>query len=70
MKRDAKVEYFGLTTFNLVEGHQLTLSPRQVENLAAIYMHRNRLYILEERFRRLSGGGFLSAVRWNGLIEG
>jgi hypothetical protein len=48
MKRNAKVEYFGWNNINLVEGHQLTLiNSDKSKTSAAIYMHENRLYILE-----------------------
>ena len=47
-QRDAKVSHFTYTTADLVEGHQLQLTNADgSRTFAAIYMHENRLYILE-----------------------
>jgi hypothetical protein len=49
MQRDAKVTYFNWNNVDLVEGHMLTLTNNKDKSRtsAAIYMHENRLYILE-----------------------
>ena len=48
MQRDAKVTYFNWNNVDLVEGHMLTLTNAdKTRTSAAIYMHEDRLYILE-----------------------
>lgn len=49
MQRDAKLAYFGWNNINLVEGHMVSLvnTADKSHTSAAIYMHENRLYILE-----------------------
>ena len=49
MQRDAKVTYLGWNNINLVEGHMLYLTNNkdQSRTSAGIYMHENKLYILE-----------------------
>jgi hypothetical protein len=48
MQRNAKVTYFGWNNIDLVEGHMLSLeNPDKSRTSAAVYMHENRLYILE-----------------------
>src|SRR5258706_6810664 len=49
MQRDAKVTYLGWNNINLVEGHMLYLTNNKDKSRtsAGIYMHGNKLYILE-----------------------
>jgi len=49
MQRDAKVVYLGWANMNLVEGHMLNLvnNKDKSRTSAAIYMHENKLYIIE-----------------------
>jgi hypothetical protein len=48
LQRDAKVTHFGSTNADRVEGHEIYLTnPDKSRTFAAIYMHENRLYILE-----------------------
>ena len=49
MQRDAKVTYLGWNNINLVEGHMLyiTNNADKSRTSAGIYMHENKLYILE-----------------------
>ena len=48
MERDAKVTYLGWTNIDLVGGHMLSLvNNDKSRTSAAIFMHENRLYILE-----------------------
>jgi hypothetical protein len=49
MKRDLKVTYLGWNNINLVEGHMLyaTNNADKSRLSAGIYMHENKLYILE-----------------------
>jgi hypothetical protein len=49
MQRDAKVTYFGWNNIDLVGGHMLSLTNNadKSRTSAAIYMHADRLYILE-----------------------
>jgi len=49
MQRDAKVTYLGWNNINLVEGHMLYLTNTKDKSRtsAGIYMHENKLYILE-----------------------
>jgi hypothetical protein len=48
MKRGAEVTYFGWSFVDLVEGRQLQLTnPDGSRTFVGIYMHENRLYILE-----------------------
>src|SRR5688572_12712516 len=48
MQRNAKVTYLGWNNVDLVEGHMLSLeNADQSRTSAAVYMHENRLYILE-----------------------
>jgi hypothetical protein len=48
MQRDAKVTYFGWNNIDLVEGQMLSLvNNDKSRTSAAIYMHEDRLYILE-----------------------
>jgi hypothetical protein len=47
-QRNAKITHFTYTTADLVEGHQIQLSNADgSRTFAAIFMHENRLYILE-----------------------
>lgn len=48
LKREAKVSFFGWSFVDLVEGRQLQLTNADASRtFAGIYMHENRLYILE-----------------------
>ena len=48
LKRDAEVTHFGWHFLELVEGLQLHLTnPDQSQTYAAIYLHADRLYVLE-----------------------
>jgi hypothetical protein len=49
MQRDVKITYLAWNNINLVEGHMLyfTNNKDQSRTSAAIYMHENKLYILE-----------------------
>ena len=48
MQRDAKVTHYMWNFIDLVEGHQLQLTNAdRSRTFVAIYMHQNRLYILE-----------------------
>ena len=48
LQRNAKLTLFTFSTADLVEGHQLQLTNADgSRTFAAIYMHENRLYILE-----------------------
>ena len=49
MQRDAKVVYLGWANMNLVEGHMLNLvnNKDKSRTSAAIYMHENKLYVIE-----------------------
>ena len=49
MKRDVKVTSFAWNTVDLVEGHQLQLTSNvdKSRTFAGIYMHENKLYIIE-----------------------
>ena len=48
MQRDAKVTWFAWNNIDLVEGHMLSLTNGDKSRTsAAVYMHENRLYILE-----------------------
>lgn len=49
IQRDAKVTYFGWNNIDLVGGHQISLTNNadKSRTSAAIYMHDNKLYILE-----------------------
>jgi hypothetical protein len=49
MQRDAKVTHYMWNFMDLVEGHQLQLTNNadQSRTFASIYMHENKLYILE-----------------------
>ena len=48
LKRDAKVSFFGWSFVDLVEGRQLQLTNADgSRTFVGIYMHENRLYILE-----------------------
>jgi len=48
LQRDAKLTHFTYAYADLVEGHQLQLTNKDgSRTFAAIYMHENRLYILE-----------------------
>ncbi|HET9359963.1 MAG TPA: hypothetical protein VFO58_09440 [Vicinamibacterales bacterium] len=49
MQRDAKVTHYMWNFIDLIEGHQLQLTNNrdQSRTFVAIYMHENRLYILE-----------------------
>ena len=48
MQRDAKVTWFAWNNVDLVEGHMLSLANNDKSRTsAAVYMHENRLYILE-----------------------
>ncbi len=48
MQRDAKLTFFGWSFVDLVEGRQLQLrNADQSRTFVGIYMHENRLYVLE-----------------------
>jgi len=49
MQRDARVTHYMWNFIDLVEGHQLQLTnnANKSRTFVAIYMHENRLYILE-----------------------
>src|SRR5262249_29629647 len=49
MKRDAKVTHYLWNFVDLVEGHQLQLTNNadKSRTFASIYMHENKLYIME-----------------------
>ncbi len=48
LQRDAEVTYFGWNFVDLVDGRQIHLTnPDQSRTFVAIYMHADRLYILE-----------------------
>jgi hypothetical protein len=49
MQRDAKVTHYMWNFVDLVEGHQLQLTNNadQSRTFVSIYMHENRLYIME-----------------------
>src|SRR5262249_4067486 len=49
MKRDAKLTLFVWNVVDMVEGHQLQLTSNadKSRTFAGIYMHENRLYIIE-----------------------
>jgi hypothetical protein len=48
LERDAKVTHYAYSNADRVEGHELyLLNPDKSRTFAAIYMHENRLYILE-----------------------
>ena len=49
MQRDAKVVYLGWTNMNEVEGHMINLvnNKDKSRTSAAIYMHENKLYVIE-----------------------
>src|SRR5258705_9023273 len=49
MQRDVKVTYLGWNNINLVEGHMLYMTNNKDKSRtsAGIYMHENKLYILE-----------------------
>jgi hypothetical protein len=53
MQRDAKVTFFGWSFVDLVEGRQLQLTNADgSRTFVGIYMHENRLYILEANVPR------------------
>jgi hypothetical protein len=49
LKRDAKLNYYGWNFVDLVEGHelQLTNNSDKSKTFAGIFMHENKLYIVE-----------------------
>ena len=48
IKRDAKVTYYAYANSDRIEGRRVQLTnPDRSQTFAAIYMHENRLYILE-----------------------
>jgi len=48
IKRDGKVTYYGYANSDRIEGRRVQLTnPDKSKTFAAIYMHENRLYILE-----------------------
>ena len=48
MQRDAKVTYFGWNNIDFVEGTMISLQNRdRSRTSAALYMHENKLYIIE-----------------------
>ena len=57
MQRDAKVTHYMWNFIDLVEGHQLQLTNNKDKSrtFVAIYMHENRLYILEGTVSILDG---------------
>jgi hypothetical protein len=68
MQRDAKVTYLGWNNINLVEGHMLymTNNKDQSRTSAGIYMHENKLYILEGTVPKgyPDPGFFQQSVEW------
>jgi hypothetical protein len=68
MQRDAKVTYLGWNNIDLVEGHMLYLTNNSDKSRtsAAIYMHENKLYILEGTVPAgyPDPGFFQQSVRW------
>ena len=68
MERDVKVTYFGWNNIDLVEGHMLYLtnSADKSRTSAGIYMHENKLYILEGTVRAgfPDPGFFQQSVQW------
>ena len=48
MQRDAEVSHVGYNSVDRVEGHQMHLTnPDQSRTFVSIYMHENKLYVLE-----------------------
>jgi len=68
MQRDAKVTYLGWNNIDLVEGHMLYLTNNkdQSRTSAGIYMHENKLYILEGTVPKgyPDPGFFQQSVTW------
>jgi hypothetical protein len=68
MQRDAKVTYLGWNNIDLVEGHMLYLTNNkdQSRTSAGIYMHENKLYILEGTVPKgyPDPGFFQQSVAW------
>jgi len=68
MQRDVKVTYFGWNNIDLVEGHMLYLTNNadKSRTSAGIYMHENKLYILEGTVPAgyPEPGFFQQSVRW------
>jgi len=68
MERDAKVTYFGWNNIDLVEGHMLYLTNNSDKSRtsAGVYMHENKLYILEGTVRAgfPDPGFFQQSVQW------
>ena len=68
MQRDAKVTYLGWNNIDLVEGHMLYLTNNSDKSRtsAAVYMHENKLYILEGTVPvgYPEPGFFQQSVRW------
>jgi hypothetical protein len=63
---DEKPIYLGWTNMNLVEGHMVNLVNEKDKSRtsAAIYMHENKLYIIEGTVPAVIPSGFFSAVGW------
>jgi hypothetical protein len=68
MEREGvKVTYFGWNNIDLVEGHMLYVTnPDRSRTSAGIYMHENKLYILEGTVPagRPDPGFFQQSVQW------
>ena len=68
LQRDAKVTFFGWNFVDLVEGLQIQLTNNadQSRTFVAIYMHENRLYILEATVppRSPEPGAFLQSLQF------
>jgi hypothetical protein len=68
MERDAKVTYLAWNNIDLVEGHMLYMTNNRDKSRtsAAIYMHENKLYILEGTVPAgyPDPGFFQQSVRW------
>ena len=64
IKRDGKVTYYAYANSDRIEGRRVQLTnPDKSRTFAAIYMHENRLYILEATVpRERAAAGALSAV--------
>jgi hypothetical protein len=68
MQRDAKITYLGWNNIDLVEGTMIymTNNPSQSRTSAGIYMHENKLYILEGTVPKgyPEPGFFQQSIRW------
>jgi hypothetical protein len=68
LQRDAKITYLGWNNIDLVEGHMLYLTNTadKSRTSAGIYMHENKLYILEGTVRAgfPDPGFFQQSIGW------